>query len=351
MSPQLPLAQRNLGFLDQRLGLDWVQRNIRSFGGDPGRVTIFGESAGAASVDELVTTMPINPPFYAAIMESGQSSFYVNPTNSPASWEFLISKLNCGTQDPLACARAAPASLLKQIEEQNSIPFRPVADNITSLRYPEAARKAGRIAPVPIMLGTNTNEGTIFTIGQNNITSFLQGLFYGQPALQKAVAASYAIGTPGITDTTSQIAAIFTDYIFQCPAALLANNSAIHFPTWRYYYNATFPNIQFIPGYNAGVYHSSEITLVFGTYGLQTGNGGPTANEVQLSALMQKAWADFAKNPTMGPRPDWMKLPSVAVLGGPGGRSSSGQLIMNSNAVRLDGRCSLFNPYLTALEG
>src|ERR1700759_5032385 len=93
-SPHLPFTENNLGFLDQRLALDWVQRNIHAFGGDPDKVTIFGESAGAASVDELLTTMPTNPPFRAAIMESGQTSFYINHNNSNhASWTALVAGL------------------------------------------------------------------------------------------------------------------------------------------------------------------------------------------------------------------------------------------------------------------
>jgi carboxylesterase type B len=340
-SPELPLTERNLGFLDQRLALDWVQRNIHAFGGDPEKVTIFGESAGAASVDELVTTLPDKPPFHAAIMESGQTSFYVNHNNSNHdSYNALVAGLNCSTEaSPLACVRAAPASAIKSIAEHEGLPFHPVSDNVTQLEFPEAARIAGDIARVPILTGTNANEGRVFVYGQNDTAAYLSAFLIGVPsALIDEIIAAYPIPSPYISNAFEQLAQIYTEFSFQCPAARVANASlAAGIPTWRYYFNATFTNTQALP--DLGVYHSSEIPLVFGTYPAT----GATAEEMRLSDYMQTAWAAFAKNPMGGP--SWKELPDVGVLG-----SAGDGLRYDVAASKLDTRCALYDA-IYAAEG
>ncbi|KIX00300.1 uncharacterized protein Z518_10439 [Rhinocladiella mackenziei CBS 650.93] len=329
-SPELPFAKRNLGFLDQRLALDWIQRNIKAFGGDPKKVTIFGESAGAASVDILVTTHPYHPPFRAAIMESGQTSFYINPTNVPASWLALAAALNCTETHPtsnLTCLRSHPASVIQSTIEHLALSFRPVSDNVTLLRYPELARLNKSIASVPVLTGTNANEGTVFTVGQTDSASFLNELFPNQTAYVQDILAAYPL-----TPAAVQLAAIFTDLAFQCPAGILANDSrTAGLPTWRYYFNATFTNTQIYPG--AGAYHGSEISLVFGTYP----RVNATEQQHALSRYMQNAWAAFARDPADGP--GWEGVPRVGVLGNPG------MLKTAFNAGTLDAKCSLFRPY------
>jgi carboxylesterase type B len=77
-SPELAEGENNLGFLDQRLGLEWVQRNIHAFGGSPHKVTIFGESAGSWSVDALLTSTATgyDAPFRGGILQSGMYSIF-----------------------------------------------------------------------------------------------------------------------------------------------------------------------------------------------------------------------------------------------------------------------------------
>lgn len=366
-SPELPLTGQNPGFFDQRLGLEWVQQNIAAFGGNPSKVTIFGESAGAGSVDRLVTTLPGTKLFRAAITESGQASINPSPsTNATVAWNTLVQMLNCTTAaSQLACVRSKPATVIQTIIDQAALIFTPTSDGVTQLVNGQAARLAGNIAKVPLLTGTNAQEGRVFVVGDNNLTAFLATFFAGQTQYQRLLAAAYPVG--GLYPTAyDAIAQIFTEEVFQCvshfscipihlsfeeprlihfhqPAAIVANaTAALGIPTWRYFFNASFPNTQSYPG--LGVFHSSEISIVFGTY--PTVN--VTAQEYALSKFMQGAWANFAKNPTGGP--GWNALgtfPADGDLGDLGPAGSSGVTIIPQ--YPLDARCGLFAPVYAAL--
>jgi carboxylesterase type B len=274
-------------------------------------------------------------------MESGQTSFYINHNNSNHdSWNALVAGLNCSkASNQLACVRAAPASAIKSVEEHQALPFAPVSDNVTQLEFPEAARIAGKIARVPILTGTNAQEGRVFVYGQNDTATFLTAFLTGAPqSLIDTIIAAYPIPSPGISNAFEQLALIYTEFVFQCPAGLLANDSIkAGIPTWRYYFNATFANTQVFP--DLGVYHSSEIELVFGTY--PTVNA--TAEEMNLSKYMQTTWATFAKHPLSGP--SWPMDAEVGVLG-----TSGDPLRINIGAGALDERCALYAP-IYAVEG
>jgi carboxylesterase type B len=234
-SPELPLAQRNLGFLDQRFALDWVRANIQAFGGNPEKVTVFGESAGATSVDALVTSWPNDPPFRSAILESGQSSLPIIgdvAINSTESWVQLVAALNCtSAKSELRCVQNANVSTIQSIIDHDVLVFRPVVDNVTFISNATAAREAHNVANVAIMAGTNGQEGRAFVYGQTNITAFLQTVPAMTPELQKAIVAAYPLGAFGTTNSFEVLAQIYTDLVVACVCIHLFFRFALKFLT------------------------------------------------------------------------------------------------------------------------
>ncbi|KAF1815449.1 alpha/beta-hydrolase [Eremomyces bilateralis CBS 781.70] len=339
--------ERNLGFLDQRAALQWVQDNIEQFGGDPTKVTIFGESAGSLSAGLLVLTTPQNPPFRAAILQSGTAGLLPRQVSAPGgvtAFSKLGQALNCTGGDTLACIRAAPGLKIKDLIEKQSIAFGPVVDNVTNPENPIALRQERRIADVPILLGSTAEEArvfvTIYAGGRNvaNLTNYLATTFK-DPAVRERVSAAYPVGPGGPFPTEYDAqAAIWTDLQWTCPALKEANLSASSgYPTWRFYFNASFPNTQTFP--NGGVYHSSEIPLVFGNLP-GAPQPPPTDEERALSDAMQTIWANFAKNPTAGPGWDAVQpgnVHNLGVLGGP--QNSTGFATVSSNVT--DSRCDI----------
>jgi carboxylesterase 2 len=288
----------------------------------------------------LLAIPPEPLPFRAAILESEAES---PSTSGAASWQSLVSALNCTTAtSQLACVRAAPATQIKSIIEHNALSFSFVPDNVTAVANTGPIFASKSAANVPFMIGTNANEGRPFAyeaLLSANVTldQYLNSILPGQPALIAAIEAAYP---PTIYNSSYlAISAVITDLIFLCPAAAIANTAATAgYDVWRYYFNASFPNTQLFP--NAGVFHSSEIPEVFGTYP----TAGATAQQIKLSAYMQRVWANFAKNPSSGA--PWPKIGSNLgfELGDLGANGSSGEITVST--AQTDVICLLFAPVL-----
>lgn len=208
----------NLGLRDQRLGLEWVADNIAAFGGDPTKVTIWGESAGSISVfDQTIinggdNTYHGQALFRGAIMDSGSAVPADNVTapQAQAVYNTVVQNAGCsGSADTLACLRSLPYTTF--LNAANSVPGifsyrsvdlsylpRPDPGNKFFPQSPEVPLQAGQFAKVPVIIGDQQDEGTLFSLTQSNITNNQQLIAY---------LASYFPGNPNaVSDVTGLVA-------------------------------------------------------------------------------------------------------------------------------------------------
>jgi carboxylesterase type B len=160
----------NLGYLNQRLAIEWIRDNIAEFGGDPGRITLWGHSAGSVAVDSYKFAYPHDPIVNGLIMSSGTAHSVVK--FAPANFTTVAEHFKCDTSNATAeldCMRDVPfrniTAWLKQRLDNKTTPaisFTPVTDNRTSWDNFTTRALAGEFIRKPAIIGTTVNEWAPF---------------------------------------------------------------------------------------------------------------------------------------------------------------------------------------------
>jgi para-nitrobenzyl esterase len=298
-------ASGNYGLMDQQFALQWVQRNISRFGGDPDNVTIFGESGGGLSVQSHLVSPTAAGLFHQAIVESGAYSLTQPPLAVvEAEGTAFATLVGCGNQTA-ACLRAVPVATI--LANQGGAGFVPNLDGKLLTQSVGEALASGQFNQVPVMEGSNHDEWRLFVALQEFVTGPLTPSQYPGAigailltlriplAVVPLLVAEYPLAnypSPSIA-----LGALGTDGIFACNARLSAQLLSAHVPTFEYEFNdANAPQV-FLPpaSFPYGAYHAAEIQYLFG---LRAEIPAPALNAAQeeLSDNMVRYWTQFARS-------------------------------------------------------
>jgi para-nitrobenzyl esterase len=314
----------NYGTLDQIAALEWVRDHIAAFGGDPSKVTIFGESAGGESVAHMLTSPLARGLVHRAIMQSGSTGELLihlrrpalHFTSAEAAGKILAEKVVGNVEDPVEELRAMPAddlyAALGEHREFDTYRY-PIVDGYVLRKSVIEAFRDGDQAPVPLMVGSNSDEGSIlYNLGDDALYGSAPGPKTSQEYqeylreslgsdAEKILALYPVTGDASVLDAAS---AVYGDSRFGATARFYAGRMAkLGQPAYLYFFTRVPPS----PKQTAGAFHAVEIAFVFGkTVPLLPWD---EQDEV-ITQAMGDYWTQFAKtgDPNLEGLPQWPRF-------------------------------------------
>ena len=303
----------NYGSLDQIAMLRWLQRNIRRFGGDPGRVFLFGTSAGGGNICALMTAPLAQGLFHGAAMASSVPTGCELQTLADSEQRTgarVATAVGCAdSKDIAGCLRSkSVAELISAIPSPTDIFPRVYGPNVDGHVFPEqpiARIRGRRYTPMPVIIGTTADETMGFVNGvgpvpdQASYAAAVQRLFGSAP--RDAILARY----PAMSFATPRAAlvAATTDAYFSCTARRVARTliSVQREPVYRYFFTHAFETDPQLRA--AGASHTVEHPFFFpwsGTY-------MPNSGERKLQDAMILYWSRMARtsDPNGPGTPTW----------------------------------------------
>ncbi|KAJ3415286.1 hypothetical protein HDV05_005296 [Chytridiales sp. JEL 0842] len=309
----------NLGLQDQRAAFLWVRKYIGRFGGDPDNVTAFGESAGAISIAAHLTAeqsyglnTPLTKPLFdKAILQSGAAG-----GNSLARrqrfFDSLVASSNCAdtstAQSKIECLRQIPVD--KLVELSDGFEHGVVVDSKYIPARPSVRLQNGQFQKVPIMIGTNADEGTFFNQDSQTVEQYNTFVSQFPSNLTERITSLYPLSAyPSPFLAVSDIGG---DRGFQCPARTFADTYAsAGVNVYNYFFNKQ-PTVGKLALPQLGVFHFAEVLYVWNFWPVLL-----TPSERGLGRILVSYWTSFAATGVPALRSDLVrKDPGLQVEGG-----------------------------------
>jgi para-nitrobenzyl esterase len=289
----------NYGLLDLIAGLQWVQKNVSALGGDPGRVTIFGESAGAIAVSQLCASPLAKGLFHAAISESGGSFGPVRAGGGPgenmrpldvAEKEGTTWAQSIGASSLTELRKVLAEKLLAAAQRQRGVSW-PITDGWIIPDDQYKLYEAGRYLDVPVLIGYNSDEGATFGAPRSQ-KEYRDSVRQRYGPFAERLLAAYPGGETAAEKRTARDLTRDTMFGWHTVTWARLQNKTGKSKVFLYYFDEPFPPNAPPPGY--GTPHAEELPYVF--HQLREHNRpAPTPREEALSETMRTYWTNFAK--------------------------------------------------------